>query len=172
MNTISYRFANLTDVKKLSVLLKQVYIHTYGQDGVSDEFANFITDKFSEETLTKKIKEHPEGLIVADNKTNLVGVAYLEYNQKSPVGEVFGTELSKLYILEWYTGKGIGRQLLSFVEDFLRARKINNLWLWVLDSNERAIRFYKRNGFQIIGKALFKMEVNTYDNFVMYKSII
>ncbi len=171
MNTITYRFANLSDVKKLSILFKQVYIQTYGFEGVSDEFANFITVKFSEENISKKITEQPESILVADYKTNLVGVAELEFNQKSPVGEITGTELSKLYILEWFTGKGVGKELLHFTEALLHNKKIDNLWLWVLDSNERAIEFYKKNGFQTIGKALFKMEVNTYDNFVMYKSI-
>ncbi len=172
MNSINYRFANLSDVKKLSILLKQVYIQTYGFEGVSDEFANFITVKFSEENISKKIKEQPDSFIVADYKSNLVGVAELEFNQKSPVGEVFGTELSKLYILEWFTGKGVGKELLKSTEELLRKNNTQNLWLWVLDSNDRAIQFYNRNGFKTLGKALFKMEVNTYDNFVMYKTIV
>lgn len=41
------RKATLSDSKKLSILYKTVYIQTYGTEGVSDEFANFITDKFS-----------------------------------------------------------------------------------------------------------------------------
>lgn len=36
---IIYRKANLSDANKLSILLKQVYIQTYGTEGVSDEFA-------------------------------------------------------------------------------------------------------------------------------------
>jgi hypothetical protein len=37
---IIIRKANQSDVKKLSVLYKTVYIQTYGQEGVSDEFAS------------------------------------------------------------------------------------------------------------------------------------
>ncbi len=40
---INYRLANKNDVKKLSLLFKQVYIQIYGIDGVSDEYANYIT---------------------------------------------------------------------------------------------------------------------------------
>jgi hypothetical protein len=36
------RKATVADSKKLSILYKTVYIQTYGTDGVSDEFANFI----------------------------------------------------------------------------------------------------------------------------------
>lgn len=47
MDEIIYRNATRSDIVKLSALFKQVYIATYGVDGVSDEFANFITRQFS-----------------------------------------------------------------------------------------------------------------------------
>lgn len=168
---INYRYANLTDVKKLSILLKQVYIQTYGLDGVSDEFANFITVKFSEDTLQKNIIEFPESYIVADNDSNLVGAAEIIFDASSPIGNINAPELSKLYILEWFCGKGIGLELIRATEDTLRRKGYHEYWLWVLISNERAISFYKKNGFNSMGTALFQMEKNTYNNFVMYKLI-
>lgn len=168
---IFYRNANLSDVKKLSILLKQVYIHTYGIEGVSDEFANFITVKFSEETLQKNIMDFPESYIVADNDTNLVGAAEIIFEASSPIGNVNAPELSKLYVLERFCGKNIGTGLIEATEEMLRSKGYQEYWLWVLVSNERAISFYKKHGFTSIGTALFHMEKNTYNNFVMHKSI-
>ena len=82
---INYRQANLSDIKKLSILFKQVYIQTYGKEGVSDEYANFITKQFSEERLKELIIQHSDCLIVAEYKGNLVGVAEIEFNKKMKI---------------------------------------------------------------------------------------
>lgn len=164
-----YRKANLTDVIKLSILFKQVYIQTYGIEGVSDEFANFISQQFSIERLRDLITDHPDAVIVAEYKENLVGVVEIAFEKKCPVNNSVAPELNKLYILEWFCGKGIGYHLLAAAEKVVRSKGINQIWLWVLASNERAVSFYERQQFKWIGNASFQMEKNSYDNKVMIK---
>ena len=166
---INYRLANISDVKKLSILYKQVYIQTSGKEGISDEYANFITKQFSEERLQDLIVQHSDCLIVAEYKGNLVGVAEIEFNKKSPVGNLIATELNKLYILEWFCGQGIGYKLLTEAEKIVREKSLNEMWLWVYKENHRAIQFYERQNYVCIGNAPFQMELNRYDNKVMVK---
>jgi ribosomal protein S18 acetylase RimI-like enzyme len=166
---ISYRKATLSDVKKLSILYKQVYIQTYGTEGVSDEFANFITTQFAVERLESIIHEQPDSILVAAYKNNLVGVAEIEYDKQTPVGGLVGPELNKLYILEWFCGKGIGRNLLRLAEDMVSSQGNKFMWLWVLATNDRAVSFYERQQYQWVGNASFQMEENSYDNKVMLK---
>ena len=45
------------------------------------------------------------------------------------------------------------------------------VWLWVLASNERAVKFYEKQNYQWIGNASFQMEENNYDNKVMTKKL-
>jgi ribosomal protein S18 acetylase RimI-like enzyme len=168
---IIYRKANATDVVKLSILFKQVYIQTYGVEGVSDEFANFITKQFSIERLHDLIETNPDTVIVAVYKDNLAGVVEIEFNKQCPVNNIVAPELNKLYILEWFCGKGIGYHLLAEAEKIVKSKGINEMWLWVLVSNERAIAFYERQGYQWIGNAAFQMEKNSYDNKVMLKQL-
>lgn len=164
-----YRNAVPEDAKKLSILYKQVYIQTYGTEGVSDEFANFIVKQFAVEKIEKTIRTQPDTLLVAAYKNNLVGVLELEYNKKCPINNIKATELNKLYILEWFCGKGIGHALLQHAEQLLKSKGQNEMWLWVLESNTRAVAFYERQHYKWIGNAPFQMEVNSYDNKVMHK---
>lgn len=168
---IFYRQAIPSDSLKLSILYQQVYIQTYGTEGVSDEFARFITRQFAVERLDDLIRTQPESLIVAVNKGNLVGVAEIGWDKPCPVGNVVAPELNKLYILEWFCGKGIGQKLLDACEQTVLSRGIKEMWLWVLDSNERAIAFYEKHGYRHIGDASFQMEVNCYENKVMLKQL-
>ena len=166
---IIYRKARINDAIKLSILFKQVYIQTYGVEGVSDEFANFITNQFSVERIENLIQQNPDCLIVAAYKNNLVGVAEIEFSKKCPIDGIIATELNKLYILEWFCGKGIGQKLLEFAERMVFENGFRELWLWVLETNTRAIGFYEKHNFKNIGKASFQMETNTYENIVMLK---
>lgn len=167
--TINYRNANLEDSKKLSILYKQVYIQTYGTEGVSDEFANFITKQFSLERIENIILQNPNSILVAEYNKNLVGVAEIEFSKKCPIGNKIAAELNKLYILEWFCGIGIGEKLLELAEEMVKNNGGNEMWLWVLESNIRAINFYKKHNYIWIGNASFQMETNKYENKVMLK---
>ena len=171
MSDIFIRNARTADSKKLSVLYKQVYIQTYGTEGVSDEFANFITRQFAVDRLDDLIGNDPGKIIVAEYKGNLVGVVEIEFAKKCPVGNIVAPELNKLYILEWFCGKGIGNQLLLAAEQFVLSKGETEMWLWVLESNQRAIGFYQKHQYKWIGNASFQMEVNSYDNKVMVKNL-
>jgi ribosomal protein S18 acetylase RimI-like enzyme len=168
---IVYRNAVPDDCLKLSILYKQVYIQTYGTEGVSDEFAHFISQQFAVERLEQTIKALPGNIIVALYKNNLVGVVEIELEKKCPVGTIIAPELNKLYILEWFCGIGIGNSLLQEAEKFVLSKGINEMWLWVLETNARAISFYERQGYNTIGNASFQMEVNKYENKVMLKKL-
>jgi GNAT superfamily N-acetyltransferase len=170
-NEFTYRKAEIADALRLSVLYKQVYIQTYGTDGVSTEFANFITKQFSVERIENTLSTEPDSLFVAEYKGNLVGVAEIEFDKKCPLNNIVAPELNKLYILEWFTGKGVGYGLLGKVEQLLAAKGVSEIWLWVYILNPRAIAFYERQGYQHIGNAFFQMEFNKYENKVMVKKL-
>ena len=165
------RQARMDDSKKLSILYKQVYIQTYGLDGVSDEFANFITKQFSIERLEDSIHTEPDAILVAAYKNNLVGVLEIDFDKECPIGNFVAPELNKIYILEWFCGKGIGNLLIEKAERMLKQRGCKKVWLWLLESNERAYQFYKKHNYVTIGKAPFVMEANTYTNLVMSKNL-
>ncbi len=170
-NNIIYRRANQTDVLKLSILFKQVYIHTYSEEGVSDEFANFLVKHFSPERLQRTITQNPDQIIVAAYNENLIGVAEIEFDKTCPCNNQIAPELSKLYILERFCGQGIGFKLLAEVENIVKSNGYLDLWLWVLISNQRAIAFYERQNYKWIGNALYHMEQNTYENKIMWKQL-
>ena len=156
---------------KLSILYKTVYIQTYGTEGVSDEFANFIVRQFAVDRLRSILELQPGNIIVASYKNNLVGVAEIEFNKRCPVGNLVAPELNKLYILDWFCGKGIGYNLMRLAEARVRQQGERQMWLWVLETNRRAVDFYHRQGYRDIGKASFQMEVNSYMNDVMIKQL-
>ena len=169
MDRISFGKAKLSDSIRISVLLKTVYIQTYANDGITFEFANFITKRFSIENIENIIKENPYRLIVAYYNENPVGVAEIIYNSTCPIRNISVPELSKLYVLERFYGKGIGFGLIKEAEKEVKKNGFKEFNLEVYIKNSRAIAFYKRQGYTVIGNVDFPMEFNTYENLVMNK---
>lgn len=63
-------------------------------------------------------------------------------------------EIISIYFLPEYMGKGYGRVLLQAVVDKLAGMGCRDILLWVLAENERAKRFYEKNGFAESGAYL------------------
>ena len=59
-------------------------------------------------------------------------------------------EVYAIYVLKEYYGKGIGYALMKKALDALS--EYPQTAVWVLTGNERAIRFYKRCGFEFDGQ--------------------
>jgi len=168
---INYRYAVATDALRLSILFQTVYITTYGVDGVTNEFANFIVRRFSVNYIEDKIARYPQSLIVATYNGNLVGAAELNFDTVCSIGNIAAPELSKLYVLNLFVGKGIGYNLVKEVEKTIAAQGHKQLWLEVWQDNPHAIAFYARQGYKELGTVLFPMEDNTYTNCVMLKEL-
>lgn len=68
---------------------------------------------------------------------------------RKPVGivSVYGNLIENLYVLPSEQNKGYGTQLLTFAVGKCTGAPV----LWVLSTNDRARRFYERNGFRQTG---------------------
>lgn len=60
--------------------------------------------------------------------------------------ETYG-EIISIYCLPEYIGKGYGKQLLHAVLHELELLGYHDVFLWVLEENKRARRFYEKAGF-------------------------
>ena len=168
---VSYREAEIKDLLKLQILFKTVYICIYGRKGVSDEFANFITARFSQKQIKHYLKSDKSKIYVACLGENLVGALQIDLNKQAPIEELHSAEINKLYILPDYQGKGIAQQLMIKGESYLRSIKEKTVWIISWDQNPRALKFYQKIGYEIIGTAPFPMEMNTYTNYVLSKKL-
>jgi len=61
-------------------------------------------------------------------------------------------ELCNLMVPPRYLGKRVGRLLLANCLEVARQRQLLRIFLEVRHSNRRAIRFYRRNGFEIVSR--------------------
>ena len=58
-------------------------------------------------------------------------------------------EICCLYLLPEYTRKGYGKQLLLFAMDQMKKENIHDFYLWALDENLSARKFYEKVGYTL-----------------------
>jgi ribosomal protein S18 acetylase RimI-like enzyme len=150
---MSIREISVEDFENLSALSVYVWLVTYANEGMRDKISRFAINEFKPEKF-KRIAEDPfKKAHVAISDEHLVGVVVIDIESKFKDSSTFGYEIETLYIHPGFQRIGIGRDLLSLLSNTYG--KISWLSTWV--HNKPAIKFYKKNGYQIIGKAEFHL---------------
>lgn len=89
-------------------------------------------------------QDNRKNLIVVKDKT-IIGTAGFG---KSRMDEMKGFgEIISIYLLPEYMGKGYGRLLLQTVLGELKKMDFDSVFLWVLEENKHARKFYEKCGF-------------------------
>ena len=76
-------------------------------------------------------------------------------------------EVKRIYLLQQFHGKGIGKQLMMEAEQHARGAAAARLLLGVYSRNDRAVAFYERFGFRRIGTRRFRVGEHDYDDLVL-----
>lgn len=85
-------------------------------------------------------------IMVAEGRNGLVGFAHIGATRDDDAPAGTG-ELFAIYLAEHEAGSGLGTNLLARSTEALREEGFGRATLWVLKTNERARRFYGREGW-------------------------
>lgn len=92
------------------------------------------------------IDKQQQNTLVLIKENTIIGTAsYCKSRYSDMLG--FG-EIVSIYLLPEYIGKGLGNRLLSESIKELESLGFSNIFLWVLEENYRARKFYEKNGFK------------------------
>ena len=124
----------------------KAYVHWKAwQDAYSGLIDQAYLDNLTIEKCTDIAFRWPDNLLIAKENDKVIGfVGYGICGDEPFTGEIFS-----IYILKEYYDKKIGYALMcAALEKLSDYRKI---YVWVLEGNRRAIKFYERCGFQFDG---------------------
>ncbi len=111
----------------------------------------------------------PESAVgIAELRNAPVGYAVLTTPRDLPVDLTPGDlELRRIYLLSRFHGCGTGRALLDWAKIEALARGAKRILLGVYDGNEKAIEWYRRQGFVQTGTRIFRVGRGTYHDLVL-----
>ena len=105
-------------------------------------------------------------MLVALDEEKIVANAIVERNR---IARYHHRAEISITVLRDYWGKGIGSHLMEMMISFARKAGIEILYLEVRSDNERALKLYKKYGFEPIGRYenFFKIDDLYYDAYLM-----
>jgi ribosomal protein S18 acetylase RimI-like enzyme len=148
-------FQLLTDIGRVS------FIESHGNSASEKDIDKYISVKYNSDVFKNELND-------------INSIYYLIYYDKKPAGYskiTFNalhsniqmenvTKLDRLYLLKDYYGLKLGLKLLQFNIELSKQNNQTGIWLFVWKENHRAVNFYKKTGFEVIGSYDFELTYN------------
>ncbi len=138
--------------------------------------ADFVATVLSEASFTRYLADPARILLVDEEAPGAPLVGYTMLVTGEPADpDVAGSirvrptaELSKIYVREGSHGRGTAATLLAASVDAVREAGALGMWLGTNVENERAQRFYRKHGFEVVGTKRFKLG-DRYENDLVFE---
>lgn len=149
--TLRIRRARPADRGRLARLGRTSYRAHFAALWDPARLAAWLDAEFGAARLDAELRDRAIRYDLAWIDGRLAGFAKSLVDRPLPGTRRRGTELQKLYLLPWATGRGVGACLVRAVLRRARMRGAAVVWLGVLDANPRARALYVRLGFAPAG---------------------
>ena len=114
------------------------------QDDPSSFLSNHEREEaYDEQQWREEFSRGEWNIMLADAKE--IGLLGVTREKTMPIEECY---LEYLWIARDFRRAGLGSTLLTVVLEDLRGAGIETVWLYILDGNHGALRFYQRFGFE------------------------
>jgi len=162
----------LADLKELLKVAEQTFYDTFAKENTEENMKVYLAEHFTYEKLIIEFNNPYSEFYSAILNDRITGYLKINFEQaQTEFVQNNSMEIERIYVLKEFQGYKIGKLLLD--KAFARAQenKIDIVWLGVWEKNEKAISFYKKNGFIEFGKHIFKLGTEEQTDIIMKKII-
>lgn len=150
------RPATLADITSLATIGKQTFTESFSEDNDDENMVEYLKNEFSKEKLSTQLANNNSAFHFAELDGEVIG--YLKTNIGSAQNELKDNnslEIERIYILKAYQGRRIGQSLFNKAVEIAKSKQLDFIWLGVWEKNNRAIKFYEKNGFERFDQHVF-----------------
>ena len=167
---ISIVSATEDDIPCLCDLSRQTFLESHGNSAPQEDLNRYMLENFTEDKVKSELRDPANRYHLLYYYGDLVGFSKIIMNVPYKEGtDKNVAKLNRIFLLKKVYDLKLGARLLTFNLNLAKENHQAGVWLFTWIENERAIRFYKRNGFKIIGTHDFKIsETHTNPNYLMF----
>ena len=167
--TPAIRHATPADASSLAAFAAEVFPLGCPETAPED-LAAYITSELTPARFLTLLDDPNIFVLLAESSQRIV--AYMLVARRSPHPALSGpasAEFRKLYLDPACHGTGLSSALLHCALSILNAEGPRPIWLSAFSENPRAIAFYKKWGFQIVGSQEFLVGTDRQKVFLMLR---
>jgi ribosomal protein S18 acetylase RimI-like enzyme len=173
MNGARIRRATTDDAGILADLGARLFEQTFGPANTPEDMQAYLATAFSPDVQRTEIADPDRAAFLAFDEAGLA-IGYAMVRRGSRASGVVGerpVEVQRIYADRSFHGSGLGTALMNSCIDQARAWEGDVLWLGVWRENPRAIKFYERTGFSVVGVQEFMLGRDLQHDFVMARPL-
>lgn len=166
--------ANPATASLLAELGRQTFVETFAASNTPADMAAYLAETYNPALQLAQLQDPAITFLLAEMQGQAVGYAQVVRNSRLglPVAkEANQLELKQLYVLEDWTGTGLGGALMRRVLELAQADGCTAVVLGVWEHNERAKAFYQRFGFKEIGEHEFCLGQDVQRDLILRKGL-
>ncbi len=147
------RLANETDAKQIATVHIASWLGAYRglmPDAILDNLSLEKREQEWQDRLRAGVK-----IFVIENSEKIIGFASICPSRDETDDPKTTLEISAIYLLPEFFGKDFGKKLCEAIYRDAIKKGFQEIILWVLQTNLRAVRFYESQGFTPTGDVQF-----------------
>ncbi len=173
-DAITIRQCTASDWQELRAVMKQTFEDAFKAQTDPINYNAYTSTAF----LSEKIKEEladPKAIfffLIENNTQKVAGYLKMRWDRSDEFfGEIRAIEIQRIYFYKQFWGKGYGKTLLEFTENWGRENNYAFAWLVVWFKNESAMRFYVREGWETFARKNFQFGSAVHNDYVFRKQL-
>ena len=160
------------EVDALREMSIKTYYDTFAALCAPEDMTAYLAQAYNRSKLLGELKDARMQFyfLHADGRP----AGYLKQNEapsQTDINDRASLEIERIYICAALQGKGLGKYLMEQAIGMARERGKQYVWLGVWERNEKAIRFYRRNGFYTMGTHEFIMGDDRQTDHIMRRDL-
>ncbi len=162
------RLALPGDALSLAMLAERTFRDAFGARNSPDNLDLYCAKCFGPDIQLREIGERGLVTTLADEAGCLAGFTQLRLARASPaVTARKPAELGRIYVTAEWHGRGVARALMDRALADAARGGCDVLWLGVWEHNPKAMAFYRKFGFEIVGTQSFMLGLERQRDLVM-----
>ncbi len=152
------RLALPGDALSLAMLAERTFRDAFGARNSPDNMDLHCAKCFGPDIQLREIGERGLVTTLADEAGQLAGFTQLRLGRASPaVTARKPAELCRIYVTAEWQGRGVARALMDRALADATRGGCDVLWLGVWEHNPKAMAFYRKFGFEVVGTQSFML---------------
>jgi ribosomal protein S18 acetylase RimI-like enzyme len=169
---ITIKKCTADNLEELILLSKETFYQTFAAQNTVEDMETYLETAFSKDKLYRELCDHNTSFFFLYADESLAGYLKLnDYPSQTDVNDENSLEIERIYVLKDFQGLGLGRYLMEYSIKTAADNGKNYVWLGVWEKNEKALRFYKSNGFYRIGEHSFVIGNDVQTDYIMRKDL-
>ena len=150
---IAIKKATSSDLNLLIEISKTTFVESHGHSCSKEDIDAYIKKAFNVDSFQLELTNSNNIFHIIYYNNKAAGFSKIIPNINTPNSPTQNlTKLERIYILKEFYDKKLGLALMQFNIDISKKLNQKGMWLYVWTENHRAVNFYLKMGFKIIGE--------------------